>query len=118
MPKPTMTGVSTASSAGVANSRCEAAVLLDDGARGASHRPDGQGRKEERDRATDEKPDEDGGMGHVDLGLRLIEQPVDVVPGAPDGGGMHSQLGSDGLDERSEQRHRGNDRRAPGTTST
>ena len=91
------TGVSTASSAGVASSRSDgggadvddravvgplgvvhdpgllaelAADLLHDDAGGAAHGPDGERGEQEGDRATDEQADEGLGVGDVDLDQR------------------------------------------------
>ena len=132
MPKPTMTGVRMASSAGVASSTlgrrgadgddpavlgllgvvhdpgmlAELAPYLEhDGAGRTADGPDGQRREEEGDRAPDEQPDEGGRVGHVDLDDR--EQ---LLPGR-----MQTRyLIADGLDERGEEGHRGDDGGADG----
>ena len=81
--------------------------LLDHGARRAANRPDGEGREHEGDRPADEETDERLGIRHVDLRLE----------GAPEQSRAdlaELELGADGLDERGEQGHGGDDGRADG----
>ena len=80
--------------------------LLDHGAGRAADGPDGQRREEEGDRAADEQADEDGRVGHVDLSLDVVNSLA--------ARGVQAGAAADGLDERGEQGHRGDDRRADG----